>query len=588
MRLENLGLIGNCQFSALVENSGEVVWSCLPRFDSEPVFSTLLDAQDGGRFRIAPASGESGSQRYLPSTNILETTFRTPTGAFRVIDFAPRFIQFDRAFRPTQLHRIIEPIDETPRVTVVCEPKLGWSKARPAEIHGSHHIRFEGFEGKLRLTTDIPLSYLGGQPFTLTGRQHFILSWGAPIEEPLAPLCERFLNQTTRYWRQWVKQCDVPPMYQQEVIRSALALKLHCFEDTGAIIASMTTSIPESAGSGRTWDYRYCWLRDSYYVLNAFGLLGQFEEREQFVQYLLNVAGGSPDLNLAPLYRVDGSTQLTESILDDWPGYNGEKPVRIGNAAAEHSQNDIYGEMVLALMPIFLDERMSAERSPAALRLVEALARKAISLAGVPDAGIWEYRTEWKPQTFSSLMCWAAADRMARIAELHAPARTAEYRAAADRIHSEIVAHSWNAEKKIFVSQYGGSDLDASLLQMAHLRFLSKDDPRLRSTVDSIQKELDRGGWLQRYAINDGFGQPTVAFAICTFWLVEALAVMGRGDEARKVLDRIYGALSPLGLLSEDYDAGTSRMWGNFPQTYSHVGLIHAAFAASPRWEDIL
>jgi len=552
------------------------------------VFSTLLDSEAGGRFRIGPATGEAGSQRYLPNTNILETTFRTATGAFRVIDFAPRFLQFDRAFRPTQLYRIVEPIEETPRITVACEPKLGWSKAKPAEIQGSHHVRFEGFESKLRLTTDIPLSYLGGQPFTLTGRQHFILSWGAPIEEPLAPLCERFLNQTTRYWRQWVKQCDVPPMFQQEVIRSALALKLHCFEDTGAIIAAMTTSIPESPGSGRTWDYRYCWLRDSYYVLNALGLLGQFEEREHFVQFLLNIAGGSPGLNLAPLYRVDGSTKIDESILEHWPGYNGEQPVRIGNAAVEHSQHDIYGEMVLALMPIFLDERMSAERSPAALRLIEALARKAISLAGVPDAGIWEYRTEWKPQTFSSLMCWAAADRMARIADLHAPAQAPDFRTAANRIHKEIVDHSWHEGKSSFVSQYGGLDMDASLLQMARLRFLPHDDPRLVSTIVAIQKHLDRGGWLQRYDVNDGFGEPTVAFVICTFWLVEALAVAGKRAEAREVFDRILGALSPLGLLSEDYDAKTSRMWGNFPQTYSHVGLIHAAFAASPRWEEVL
>ena len=204
----------------------------------------------------------------------------------------------------------------------------------------------------------------------------------------------------------------------------------------------MTTSIPESPGSGRTWDYRYCWLRDSYYVLNAFGLLGQFEEREQFVQYLLNVAGGAPGLNLAPLYRVDGSQNLEESILENWAGYNGEKPVRIGNGAALHTQNDIYGEMVLALTPIFLDERLSEERSPATLQLIEGLARKAISLTGVPDAGIWEYRTEWKPQTFSSLMCWAAADRMARIADRHAPAHAAEFHAAAD-------AYPWRSHRQL-------------------------------------------------------------------------------------------------------------------------------------------
>jgi GH15 family glucan-1,4-alpha-glucosidase len=415
-----------------------------------------------------------------------------------------------------------------------------------------------------------------------------VLTWGAPVEEPLAALCERFWSETARYWQQWVKRCDIPPQFQQEVIRSALTLKLHCYEDTGAIIAAMTTSIPESPGSGRTWDYRYCWLRDSYYVLSAFGLLGQFEEREQFVHYLLNVAGGAAGLNMAPLYRVDGSHDLDEAILENWPGYNGEQPVRIGNAAALHSQHDIYGEMVLALTPIFLDERMSAERSPAALRLIEGLAQKAISLAGVPDAGIWEYRTEWKPQTFSSLMCWAAADRMARIADLHEPARAPEFHAAAQKIHSEILAHSWSASKNSFIGHYGGQDLDASLLQLVRLRFLPGRDPRVNGTIDAIHKDLMRGGWLQRYSLNDGFGTPTVAFVICTFWLIEALAVAGRSEEARSLFDRIHAALSPLGLLSEDYDPQQSRMWGNFPQTYSHVGLIHAAFAASPTWPEVL
>ena len=588
MRLENLGLIGNCQFSALVHNSGEVVWCCLPRFDSEPVCSTLLDSKEGGCFRIGPADGEVGTQRYIPNTNILETTFRTSTGAFRVIDFAPRFMHFDRAFRPTQLFRIVEPIEGAPRIAVVCEPRLGWSKKLPSRVQGSHHVRFEGFTSQLRLTTDIPLSYLGGQPFTLTGRQHMVLTWGAPIEEPLAPLCERFLNETSRYWQRWVKQCNIPPLFQSEVIRSALTLKLHCFEDTGAIIAAMTTSIPESPGSGRTWDYRYCWLRDSYYVLNAFGSLGQTEEREQFVQYLLNVAGGAPGLNLAPLYRVDGSQNLEESILENWSGYNGEQPVRIGNGAALHTQNDIYGEMVLALTPIFLDERLSAERSPAALQLIEGLARKAISLAGVPDAGIWEYRTASKPQTFSSLMCWAAADRMALITDRRTPTHAAEFRSAADKIRAEIIAKSWSPSRKSFVGHYGGEDLDASLLQMVRLRFLPVGDSLLSQTIDAIHKDLSMAGWLQRYSLDDGFGKPSVAFVICAFWLIEALAASGRRDEATAMFARIRAVLSPLGLLSEDYDPAEPRMWGNFPQTYSHVGLIHSAFAASPQWAEVL
>jgi GH15 family glucan-1,4-alpha-glucosidase len=588
MRLEHLGLVGNCQFSALVERTGEVVWCCLPRFDSAPVFSTLLDQEEGGSFLVGPADGSAGRQRYVENTNVLETTFTTEAGSFRLLDFAPRFVQHDRIFRPTQLFRILEPVEGTPLVRVQCSPRLGWSKEKPSELQGSNHLQFEGFGSALRLTSDIAQSYLGGRPFALTGRRHLALTWGAPIEEPLAPLTDRFLGETIRYWQRWVMHCDIPPLYQQEVIRSALALKLHCFEDTGAIVAAMTTSIPEARGSGRNWDYRYCWLRDAYYAIGAFGLLGHFEEREHFIEYLLNVASSAPDLDLAPLYRVDGASDLDERILDAWPGFGGDGPVRVGNGAARHAQHDIFGEMVLALTPIFLDDRFSAERSKAALDLIQRLARRAIAVAGSPDAGIWEYRTEWQPQTFSGLMCWAGADRMARVAARHAPEVEAEFAAAATKIREELARRAWNPELGAFVGSYGGRDLDASLLQMVTLRFLPKGDPRLGSTVDVIQQALSNDGWLFRYSLDDGFGKPTVAFVICTFWLAEALAVLGRKDEAKVVMDRMQGALSPLGLLSEDYDTADLRMWGNFPQAYSHVGLIHAAFAASPGWADVL
>ena len=587
MRLEDLGLIGNCQVSALVERSGSIVWCCLPRFDSEPVFGKLLD-EGGGEFSIAPAAGGMGRQRYVPNTNILETEFETPEGRFRVTDFAPRFMQNERMFRPTQLVRVVELLDGAPVIRVRCAPTLGWSKRAPATLSGSNHVRFEGYAAPLRLTTDAPVSYLSGQPFVLTRKLHFVLAWGPPVEEPLAPLCERFLGASLRYWQRWVKHCNIPPAFQQEVIRSALALKLHCYEDTGAIVASMTTSIPESAKSGRTWDYRYCWLRDSYYVLDALRLLGHFEEREHFLQYLLSVTASAPDLDLKPLYRVDGGGNLDEQVLSHWSGFNGDGPVRVGNAAAAHRQHDVFGELVLALTPIFVDDRFAQERSPATLALVERLARRAIAVAGTPDAGIWEDRKAWQPQTFSSLMCWAAAERMSRIAQRHRPSVAAEFGAAAQRLHEDLIAKAWNHAHGSFVGEHGGADLDAALLQMAPLRFLPGDDPRLVATVDAIRHDLARDGWLMRYRNDDGLGVPSVAFVICTFWLAEALAVTGRVADARGIMARIGDVLSPLGLMSEDCEVATRRLWGNFPQAYSHVGLIHAAFAASPRWADFL
>lgn len=559
----------------------------MPRFDSEPVFGALLD-EEGGRFVVGAADGELGEMRYAENTNVLETVFRTGSGSFRVVDFMPRFVQYDRLFRPTQLMRIVEPLTGTPRVRVTCDPRLGWSRAKPTHSDGSHHVRWEGFPSQLRLTTDIPLSYLGGRPFALTRRHYLALTWGAAIEEPLAPLVERFHQATVRYWRQWVKHCDIPPVYQKEVIRSALALKLHCFEDTGAIVAAMTTSIPEAPGSGRTWDYRYCWLRDAFYAIDAFRLLGQFEEREAFVHFLLNIASSVDQLELAPLYRVDGAADLAERVLEDWRGFEGEGPVRVGNQAAEHRQHDIYGEMVLALSPIFLDDRMAEERSRTTLDLVDALARKAIAVAGTPDAGIWEYRTTWKPQTFSTLMCWAAADRMAQVSKLHRPSATAEFESAAERIRDELIRRAWNAKRESFVASYEGDDLDAALLQLPKLRFLPPGDDRVRRTVDAIRDGLSENGWLLRYRLDDGFGVPRVAFLICTFWLVEALAATDRREEARTVLNRVRDVMSPLGLLSEDIDTQTGRLWGNFPQAYSHVGLIHAAFSAAPKWSDVL
>jgi GH15 family glucan-1,4-alpha-glucosidase len=383
-----------------------------------------------------------------------------------------------------------------------------------------------------------------------------------------------------------VKHCNIPPRYQEAVIRSALVLKLHCFEDTGAIVAATTTSIPEApaaratgttatAGCAtRTTCWRHC----------------VFSGTSRSASASCSSCSTSPaasELALRPLYRVDGSADLEEHALEGWAGFEGHAPVRIGNQAVEHVQNDVFGELVLALAPVFLDQRFHAEQTPAVLDLLVRLARKGIALAGTPDAGIWEYRTVSRPQTFSTLMGWAAADRMRQVAARHAPTLVPEFSAAAERLHAEIVERAWNPELGAFVGSYGSQDLDAAVLQMAILRFLPRGDPRLLGTIDGIARGLDQDGWLQRYRIDDGFGRPEVAFALCTLWYIEALGVVGRAKEAETVLERVLGTLTPLGLLSEDFDPRKKRLWGNFPQAYSHVGLIHAAFATSPRWSEV-
>jgi GH15 family glucan-1,4-alpha-glucosidase len=589
MSLEDLGLIGNCQYAALVERTGDVVWCCLPRFDSDPVFSRLLDESGGGRFCIGPPHSQVGRQSYVENTNVLCTTFGTDTGSFRVIDFAPRFGQVEGVFHPKQLHRIVEPLDGTPMVRVRFEPRLGWTSSPAILVQGARHLRLEGYSSPAWLETDLHLPDVVAQrPFPLTERKHLVLTWGTPIEEPLAALCDRYLQATVRYWQTWVKHTNIPPLWQQETIRSALALKLHCFEDTGAIVAAMTTSIPESPGVGRTWDYRYCWLRDAAYVLAALRQLGHFEERDHFVRYLLNIVGDTTDFHFSPLYRVDGTSDLDEHIVEGWPGFANDGPVRVGNGAAVHTQNDVFGELVLALSPLYLDHRFADERTKESLDLLDRLAEKAVTVVGQPDAGIWEYRTEWKPQTFSTLMCWAAANRMATITARHAPSRRARFEDAAARIRDLLVSEAWSDALGSFAGTHGGHELDAALLQMAPLRVLPANDPKIVGTVQAINAALSREGWLYRYSLDDGFGHPSVAFVLCTFWMIEALATMGRAKESRELMERVLGAMSPLGLLAEDYEPASRRMWGNFPQAYSHAGLIHGAFAASPRWFDLV
>jgi GH15 family glucan-1,4-alpha-glucosidase len=334
VRLEHVGLIGNCQCAALIEHTGAIVWCCLPRFDSEPVFGSLLDP-DGGQFLVGPADGSTGTPRYLDNTNILETIFDAPGGRFRVVDFAPRFERNDRVFRPTQIFRIVEPLEGSPRVIVRCDPVRGWSKNRPVATPGSNHIRYEGFANELRLTTTIP-ARVPRRPALHAHRD--VIIWpspgGTPIEEPLPELGDRFLSETTRHWQRWVKHCDVPPRYQREVIRSALALKLHCYEDTGAIVAAMTTSIPESPASGRNWDYRYCWLRDAYYTIDAFRLLGTLRRARAVCELRLERRRWQfGSVAFAPLLGGGQPRVCPSGWRPGGPGFNGDGPVRIGNGA---------------------------------------------------------------------------------------------------------------------------------------------------------------------------------------------------------------------------------------------------------------
>lgn len=586
----HFGLIGNCQASALISEAGSLDWLCFPRPDSEPVFGRMLDPQ-GGSFSISP-SVESGknifNQEYIQNTNILQTRVVLDNGAsYMITDFCPRFEQYGRMYRPNSVFRIVEPISGSPSIRVSCNPVMGWNKNPSPKIQGNSHLRFEHALGEMRLTTNMPLTYLSEEaPFVLKEKVYFALTWGLGVEDDLTNVSESFLKNTIEYWRSWVKHCSIPTLYQKETIRSALALKLHCYEDTGAILAGITTSLPEELGGQRNWDYRFCWLRDTYFVLSAFHNLGHFEEMEGFLKFLINIAHkheSTPE-RLHPVYNLSQELPLPETIHENWSGFLGSSPVRSNNQAAEHIQNDVYGEMILTLAPIFFDERFNHLRTKEHEELLSNLGVFCARSISQPDAGLWEIRNGWKEHSFTNLMCWAGLERLLRIKE----------KGYLQNISIDIEAELKRAEKSIRDLVVDGSlrngvndeSFDASLAQLPILHF--PDHQLNNDTVTSIINALGSDpGFFYRYLRTDDFGKPNSSFVICSFWIVQALAVLGRIEEASVVMRSAMNAGNSLGLFSEHFLSNQKVQSGNFPQAYSHVGQINAAFAISPLWRTV-
>jgi GH15 family glucan-1,4-alpha-glucosidase len=581
-----LGIIGNCSYSALVRD-GSVEWLCWPRPDSSFVFGPLLDHERGGAFTVEGLDATEIRQEYLENTNVLRTVFDGPSGSFELFDFAPRFQQYQRFFKPSMLVRILRPLSGEPRARVRCSPRYEYGLVEAGFWRASNHIEYTGLPAPLRLTTNLPLTYVEDQrPFLLERERHLVLTWGQPLEAGLEETAEHFLERTIDYWRRWVKGTRVPRDYQREVVRSALALKLHQYEDTGALLAATTTSLPEHPNSGRTWDYRYCWLRDAYFTLNALERLGHSEEMELFLEYLRNLA--EREGALQPAYRINGSAEAPERELEHLSGFNGDGPVRIGNQAFEHRQNDVYGEMVLAVSRLFLDTRFVGEIPPlTAVSIVSGLLDKIEARLEEPDAGPWEFRGRTSLHSFAVLMHWAGSRRAVEIAEaLGDEALAARARALETRARTLLDTRCWSDEVGALTQAVGETNVDAVNLLAVHLGYLGPDDPRATSHVNVIRDRLSvNGGMLRRYDGADDFGDMEAAFTVCSFWLAEALAILGRNEEARALFEYLLALDNGLGLYSEDVLPDTLEQAGNFPQTYSHVGLINAAFRLSRTWD---
>jgi GH15 family glucan-1,4-alpha-glucosidase len=588
--LGDLALIGNCTIGALIDGVGRVVWACFPRFDGDPTFCSLLREDDDlGVFAVDLADFERAEQHYLENTAIMVTRlYDRHGGCVEVTDFAPRFGQHGRMFRPMALVRRLKRVSGSPRLTLRIRPACNHGASRAETTWGSHHVRYVTPDLTLRLTTNASItSVLQELPFFLEDSITLLLGPDETVPEGAEEVGRRFLDETTQYWREWVRFLGIPYEWQAAVIRAAITLKLNAYDDTGAIIAAMTTSLPEAANSGRNWDYRFCWLRDGYFVVNALNRVGATRSMERYLSYIVNIAADAAGRPLQPVYRIDGRTDLEERVEPALPGYRGMGPVRIGNQAYKQVQHDVYGSAILAATHIFFDERLTRRGDEGLFHRLEPLGEQAANNFDQPDAGLWELRGSARVHTFSSVMCWAACDRLSRIATHLALAdRAAYWRAHADRMKRIITERAWNPARNAFVSTFDGDAMDASLLLLAELDFLDTADPRFAATVAAVEQDLLRGDYIFRYVEEDDFGEPENAFLVCTFWYVNALAAIGRRDEARALFEKLLASRNRHGLLAEHIDTRTGELWGNFVQTYSMVGLINSAIRLSMRWDQ--
>ena len=592
--IEDYAVIGDCASAALVGTNGAIDWLCWPRFDSPSVFAALLDAERGGHFQVRPSREYSVERRYMGDTNVLETTFTTDTGVLRLTDLMP--VGPPEAYRrelwPThEILRRVECVEGTVDVQVACEPRVEYARLDPSFDDRAPHGFFYNYDGAILIVrSGVPLApssgqnALHGEQTLRAGDRHFLsLTYDdeAPAVLPLLDdHAQRKLARTINYWRDWAAQCEYEGPYRDAVVRSALTLKLMTFAPSGAIVAAPTTSLPEAIGGERNWDYRYCWLRDAALTLRALYELGYEDEGRAFFSWLLHATRlTAPRLHV--MYDVHGNTHLSERTLSHLEGYRASPPVRVGNGAHDQLQLDTYGELISAAYEFVQREH---ELDDLHRRLLASLGNEVCARWEEPDEGIWEVRSGRYHHTFSKAMCWVALERLLALHEEGYVSIPADrYRREATKIRAAVDEHGYNKEKESYVATFGGDRLDASLLLLPTYGYEKATSPRMKSTFARIHEELAQNGLLHRYPsdTDDGFTSEEGAFGLCSFWDEEMFARLGRLDEAREKLGKTIGYANDLGLFAEEIDPDTGAFLGNFPQAFTHVGLINAAITIS-------
>jgi GH15 family glucan-1,4-alpha-glucosidase len=584
--ISDYGLIGDCRTVALISRDGAIDWLCLPDIHSPSVFGALLDRERGGSFRICAPGGAPAGRSYREDTNILETEFAAPDGRFKLIDFMPVDEEGDDSLNPErEIIRIIECTAGTPEVEIHFAPRPDYAR-KPALLRKRDKLGWVLQEhGKLYLLrSSIPLSPVDastlhartrlkeGERITLT--LIFTSRNPAVIAGLDAEITEK-LESTESWWRSWLAQCKYDGPFAGPTRRSVLALKLLEFSLSGAVSAAATTSLPESIGGQRNWDYRYCWLRDASFFLRAFTDIGFETEGASFFDWLMHSTRLTQP-KLKPLYDVYGRTDVGEFTLDHLFGYRGSRPVRVGNAAAVQTQLDVYGAVVSAACD-FVDRGNRIDASEA--RLLIGIGKVVCNSWQQPDSGIWEFRGRHLHNTYSKIMCWSALNDLLKLAdEGHFKVPRRRFEACRAEIGQSINTHAYNAELNSFVGAYGETFMDATLLLMPRRGFIAARDPRMVGTWQRIQAELEEDGLLRRYTSGiDDFPEEEGAFLICTCWAIDYLARIGRIDEAKERLEVVLSYSNDLGLFSEEVDAKTGDLLGNFPQAFSHSGIINSA-----------
>lgn len=583
----NYGIIGNCKSSALINADSSIDWCCLPQFDSSAVFCKIIDEKIGGSFKIEVDKSYTITQHYLNNTAILKTNFRNNEHEFEVLDFMTRFKLDDTNFyNPPELQRMIRPLRGLPKIKVLYNPTLEYANGKTKTYEKEDFIVSvfeEASYETLFLYTNIEKNkILKNIEFELTTPVYLNLSYNEKIDVPTLTKSNLELEKTKEYWLNWCKKGPKYSLYNDEVKRSAITLKLLTFEKTGAVLAAATTSIPETIGEVRNWDYRFCWIRDASMVIKIIAKLGHERIVKNFIDFIVNLIPNKNE-KLQIMYGIDGQKILTEKKLEHLSGYKNSKPVRTGNAAYIQKQNDIYGILVDVIhfqIEKFKEENYKYEQLWSIVKSVVWVVEKNWKK---PDKGIWEFRNEDQHFTFSKLLCWVAIDRAIKISNLIKKGRkTDRWIPLRDEIKNDILSNAWNPKIKAFSQSYGSDFLDASVLLMESYGFIESKDPKYIDTVKAIEKELLYDGLLFRYKNNDDFGEPKSSFTVCTFWYINSLFKIGEESKAKRLFDQLLSNSNHLGLFSEDLDFKTKKMLGNFPQAYSHLALIETAMNFNP------